>query len=65
VYSTTIEQGEVDNLLNEMREAHGMEVGDNIAGANKKEAVINNGASSAQANDIDEMQKKLDQLKHL
>jgi hypothetical protein len=37
VYSTTIEQGEVDNLLNEMREAHGMEVGNGLSGANKNQ----------------------------
>lgn len=33
VYSTTIDQGEVNSLLQEMKEAHGMEVGEGIAGA--------------------------------
>jgi hypothetical protein len=36
-----------------------MEIGGGIAGANK------NAISSAQANDVEDMQKKLDQLKHL
>ena len=40
-----------------MRDAHGMEVGGGIAEAGK------GGLSNAQANDVDEMQKKLDQLK--
>ena len=35
VYSTTIDQGEVNSLLQEMKDAHGMEVGEGIAGANK------------------------------
>ena len=44
-----------------MKEAHGMEVGDGIAGAQKGGVSVSNG----QQNDVDEMQKKLDQLKHL
>ena len=35
VYSTTIDQTEVNSLLQEMKDAHGMEVGEGIAGANK------------------------------
>ena len=35
VYSTTIDQSEVTSLLQEMKEAHGMEIGDQIAGAQK------------------------------
>ena len=61
VYSTTIDQSEVNGLLQEMKEAHGMEVGEGIQGAQKGSAQMSN----AQANDVDEMQKKLDQLKHL
>ena len=57
VYSTTIDQSEVNSLLQEMRDAHGMEVGGGIAEAGK------GGLNNAQANDVDEMQKKLDQLK--
>ena len=33
VYSTTIDTGEVNQLLQEMRDAHGMEVGGELAGA--------------------------------
>ena len=61
MYSTTIDQGEVNSLLQEMKEAHGMEVGEGISGAQKGGVQMSN----AQANDVDEMQKKLDQLKHL
>lgn len=61
VYSTTIDSSEVNTLLQEMRDAHGMEVGSGMQGANKGQ--VNAGA--AQANDIDEMQRKLDQLKNL
>jgi hypothetical protein len=59
VYATTIDQQEVNNLLQEMRDAHGIEAG---AGFEKAGS---NGLSNAQANDMDEMQKKLDQLKHM
>jgi hypothetical protein len=62
VYGTSIDQSEVTNLLNEMRDAHGMEVGGGMQEAGK--GGLANG-SSAQKNDVDEMQKKLDQLKHL
>ena len=33
MYSTTIDQDEVTNLLQEMKDAHGMEVGGGIANA--------------------------------
>ena len=33
VYSTTIDEGEVSNLLNEMKDVHGMEIGGGIANA--------------------------------
>ncbi|CDW72242.1 snf7 family protein [Stylonychia lemnae] len=61
VYATTIDQGEVNSLLQEMKEAHGIEVGSGLQNANSNG--IQN--SNAQVNDIDEMQKKLDQLKHM
>ena len=41
VYSTTIDEGEVNNLLNEMRDAHGMEVSGGIASAGNKNVVGN------------------------
>ena len=61
VYSTTIDASEVNNLLQEMKDAHGMEVGGEFMEAGKGGVQMN----SAQKNDVDEMQKKLDQLKHL
>jgi len=42
-----------------MKDAQGMEVGSGMANANK------GSVSNAQQNDVSEMQKKLDQLKHL
>ena len=47
-----------------MRDAHGMEVGNGMVDAGKGNVKVG-GQSAAQGNDIDEMQKKLDQLKHL
>lgn len=35
VYNTTIEQDEVNNLLQEMKDAHGMEVGGGLQNAGK------------------------------
>ena len=60
ISSNQIDQDEVTNLLNEMRDAQGMEVGGGMQNAGKG-GVANN----AQANDVDEMQRKLDQLKHM
>jgi hypothetical protein len=54
VYSASIDQNEVSTLLNEMRDAHGMEIGGGIANANSGQV------SAGQKNDVDEMQKKLD-----
>jgi hypothetical protein len=45
-----------------MREAHGLEVGEGLQAAGKNGVQQN---SNAQANDLDEMQRKLDQLKHM
>ena len=61
IYATTIDQSEVANLLQEMKDAHGMEIGDGIGNAGKGGVSMN----AAQKNDVDDMQKKLDQLKHL
>ena len=44
-----------------MKDAHGMEIGDGIQNAGKGGVSMN----AAQKNDVDDMQKKLDQLKHL
>ena len=61
IYATSIDQSEVTNLLQEMKDAHGMEIGDGIQNAGKGGVSMN----AAQKNDVDDMQKKLDQLKHL
>ena len=37
VYSTTIDQSEVNTLLQELADQHGMEVGGGIANANKNQ----------------------------
>jgi len=42
VYSTTIEQDEVNSLLQEMKDAHGMEVGGGMQDAGKGGVKINN-----------------------
>ena len=60
VYATTIDQEEVSNLLQEMKDAHGIEAGEGLQNAGKGGL-----QSNAQSNDIDEMQRKLDQLKHM
>ena len=62
VYSTTIDQSEVTNLLQEMRDAHGMEVGDSMVVG---KGGIQNQQSSAKKNELDDMQKRLDDLKNL
>ena len=61
IYATSIDQSEATNLLQEMKDAHGMEIGDGIGNAGKGGVSMN----AAQKNDVDDMQKKLDQLKHL
>jgi len=63
VYATTIDQSEVNNLLQEMRDAHGMEVGNGM--------VVGDGAlkgkegAAQKNNEVDDMQKRLDELKNL
>ena len=63
VYATTIDQSEVTNLLQEMRDAHGMEVGNGM--------VVGDGSlkgkegAAQKNNEVDDMQKRLDELKNL
>ncbi len=52
VYATTIDQSEVSNLLQEMKDAHGMEIGDGMQNAGKGGVQMGN---AAQKNDVDEM----------
>jgi len=63
VYSTSIDNSEVSNLLNEMRDQQSMEMKDGIAGANSNAIADPNAA--ANANDIDAMQAKLNELKNI
>ena len=51
VYATTIDQSEVTNLLQEMRDAHGMEVAGGIQEAGHGGVQV----SAAQKNDVDDM----------
>jgi hypothetical protein len=62
VYSTTVDQSEVTNLLQEMRDAHSMEVGNGIVVG---EGAVKGPESSAKKNEVDDMQKRLDDLKNL
>lgn len=52
VYATTIDQSEVNNLLMEMKDAHGMEIGGGMQEAGKGGLQQ---PSAAQKNDVDEM----------
>ena len=63
VYSTSIDNGEVMNLLNQMKDEQTMEAGGEInAGGG---AISNPNATAAEANEIDAMQAKLNELKNL
>ena len=62
VYATSIDNNEVMNLLNEMRDQQQMEVGGAITNSNKNAIVQPN---AAQTNEIDAMQAKLNELKNL
>jgi hypothetical protein len=62
VYSTTVDQSEVTNLLQEMRDAHSMEVGNGMVVG---EGGIKGPEGAAKKNEVDEMQKRLDDLKNL
>ena len=62
VYGSAIDNGEVNDLLSEMGSVQNMEEKNNLANAAGGQVNI---ASSAQANDVDEMQARLNQLKNL
>ena len=63
IYSTSIDNGEVMNLLNQMKDEQTMEAGGQInAGAGQ---ISNNPNAAAQGNEIDAMQAKLNDLKNL
>ena len=61
VYSTAIDNNEVMNLLNEMRDQQQMSVGGQIGAGSGAIQQPN----AAQANDIDEMQKRINDMKDL
>ena len=61
VYSTSIDNGEVNDLLAELGSQQHMEEKGKIANAQGGSLQMTN----AQANDIDEMQARLNQLKNL
>ena len=62
VYATTIDQSEVSSLLQEMRDAHSMEVGNGMVVG---EGGLKGKEGAGQKNEVDEMQKRLDELKNL
>ena len=62
VYNNSIDQGEVMNLLTQLQAENGMAVGGELASAGADGIAQ---PSAAQANDVDEMQAKLNQLKGL
>ena len=62
IYSTSIDNGEVMDLLNQMKDQQTMEAGGQI---NAGSGAIANPNANAQGNDIDEMQAKLNDLKNL
>ena len=63
VYSSSIDNGEVNDLLAELGSVQQMEEKDKIGNATGGNIV--GMQSSAQANDVDEMQARLNQLKNL
>ena len=63
VTGSSVQQDEVNSLLNQLMSEQGMEVGDGLAGAAK--GSIGQKQSQAQANDVGEMQRKLDALKNI
>ena len=63
VYATTIDQSEVTNLLQEMRDAHGMEVGNGMVVGDG--AIKGKEGAAQKNNEVDDMQKRLDELKNL
>ena len=63
IYSTSIDNGEVMDLLNQMKDQQTMEAGGQISAGSG--AIAAPASSNAQANDIDQMQAKLNELKNL
>ena len=64
IYSTSIDNGEVMDLLNQMRDQQTMEAGGEIAtGAGAIAAPAQ--PNAAQANDVDAMQARLNELKNM
>ena len=64
VYSTSIDNGEVMNLLNEMKDMQQMEVNGQVA-AGSGEIAAPQSNQAAAANDFDAMQAKINELKNL
>ena len=62
VYATSVDNDEVMNLLNEMRDQVGMQVGGDMVNAGSGAVGVK---TNAQANDIDSMQAKINELKNL
>ena len=62
VYNNSIDQSEVMNLLTQLQAENGMAANAELAGPGKDGIAQ---PSAAQANDVDEMQAKLNQLKGL
>ena len=63
VYSTSIDNGEVMNLLNQMKDEQTMVAGAEIGAGT--DAIANPAASHGEQNEIDQMQAKLNDLKNL
>ena len=63
IYSTSIDNGEVMTLLQQMMDEQVMEAGGQIGA--KEGEIAGPQPSAAQANDIDAMQAKLNELKNL
>ena len=64
IYSTSIDNGEVMTLLQQMKDEQVMEAGGQI-GAESGAIAQPNANAAAQGNDIDAMQAKLNELKNL
>ena len=61
VYATSIDNNEVANLLNEIRDQQQMQVGGEIKAGTGQIAQ----PSAAQLNDLDSMQAKINELKNI
>ncbi len=65
IYSTSIDNGEVMELLNQMRDQQTMEANGQIAAGSGNIAAPVAAGSAANANDIDQMQARLNDLKNM